>query len=108
MNSESSKHKKEALKFIEFISSPYALSKLAQSGLIVPARKDIAYSPVFLTPKMQPYNAVAFLDAIKTGKSTPVNKDYQNITDKLNRLLEPVFLGEKRAADFGKNSAVAR
>lgn len=97
--SKSSKHKKEALKFIEYISSKESLNKLSQSGLIVPARKDSAYSDFFLNPKQKPYNAKVFLDAIETGRATPVNKHYQRITDKLNTALEPVFLGQKKARD---------
>lgn len=98
--SKSSIHKKEALRFIEFISSQQSLSKLTLSGLIVPARKDIAYSDKFLDKKLPPENAIVFLEAIKTGKITPVNEDYNNITDRLNNLLEPVFLGKKNASDL--------
>ena len=93
--SKSSKHKAEALKFIEFISSPYSLSKLAQSGLIVPARKQVAYSPAFLDSQLPPISASIFLESIQTGKATPVNENYQVITDELNRQLESVFLGKK-------------
>ena len=68
--------------------------------MIVPARKDIAYSDKFLDKKLPPENALVFLEAIKTGKITPVNEDYNNITDRLNKLLEPVFLGKKNASDL--------
>lgn len=92
---KSSKHKDEAVRFINFISSKYALSKLAQSGLIVPARKDVAYSESFLNKAMKPKNAVVFLDIINAGRPTPVNENYQNIIDVLNKRFEPVFLGKK-------------
>lgn len=92
--SKSSKHKEQALRFIEFISSGYSLSKLTKSGLIVPARKKVAYSSVFLDKNLPPENAIVFLDIIKTGKPTPVNENYQTITDKLNKELEPVFSGK--------------
>lgn len=95
--SKSSKHKKEALRFIEFISSEKSLNTLAKSGLIVPARKDSAYSEVFLDRKQKPYSAKVFLDIIETGKATPVNKNYQKITDTLNKALEPLFLGKEKA-----------
>ena len=96
---KSSKHKKEALKFIDFISSDYALSKLTQSGLIIPARKKTAFSSLFLNPELPPNNAKAFLNAIQTGRTTAVNENYQSITDKLNRKLEPVFSGKKNARE---------
>ena len=92
---KSSKHKDEAVRFINFISSKYALSKLAQSGLIVPARKDVAYSESFLNKAMKPKNAVVFFDIINAGRPTPVNENYQNIIDVLNKRFEPVFLGKK-------------
>ena len=97
--SKSSKHKKEALKFVKFISSKNSLEKLTQSGLIIPARKDTAYSEKFLEQNKKPQHSQVFLNAIETGKSTPVNKDYQKLIDQLNVLLEPVFLGQKKARE---------
>ena len=100
--SKQSKHKKAAVKFVEFISSKDSLTQLTQSGLIVPARKDTAYSKVFLNDNLPPKNAKAFLKTVETGKPTPVNKDYQQFIDKLNILLEPVFLGKKNACEVFK------
>ena len=97
--SKSSAHKQEALEFIEFISSEKSLDVLSQSGLIVPARKDSAYSNVFLDKVQKPHNAGVFLDVIETGKSTPVNENYREITDILDKSLEPVFLGNEKARD---------
>lgn len=94
--SKSSKHKKEALRFIKFMSSEKSLEKLSQSGLIVPARPDCAYSDKFLEPSKKPENAIAFLDAIKTGVVLPVNEDYQKTADDMKLFLEPVFLGKKK------------
>lgn len=97
--SKSSLHKKEALKFIEFISSRESLETLTKSGLIVPARKDSANSDSFLNKNYKPEHAHYFIDAIETGKATPVNAYYQKITDRLNSALEPVFLGKKSALE---------
>lgn len=101
--SKKSKHKQAALKFIEFISSKDSLETLAKSGLIVPARKDIAYSDVFLDKNEKPVNSTAFLNAVKTGRVTPVNEDYQKLTDSLKILLEPVFFGKTTAKQALKN-----
>ena len=95
--SKSSKHKKEALKFIEFISSEKSLNTLVKSGLIVPARKDTAFSDMFLDKNQKPADAKIFLDIIETGRVTPVNENYQKITDILNTSLEPLFLGKEKA-----------
>lgn len=95
--SKNSAHKDEAIKFIQYISSKKSLDKLTQSGLIVPARKDSAYSCVFLDKTKKPKNASVFLKTIETGRPTIVNENYQQIVDYLNSVLEPVFLGQKKA-----------
>lgn len=97
--SKNSKHKDESIKFIKYISSQESLNSLAQSGLIVPARKDSAYSDTFLDKSKKPKNAYVFLKTIETGRTTNVNENYQQITDRLNSALEPVFLGQKKAGD---------
>lgn len=90
---KSSQHKDEAVRLIKFLSSKDSMSKLAQSGLIIPARKDAAYSDDFLAADKKPKNALAFLEAAKSGKVTPVNENYQELTDRLNKDLEPLFEG---------------
>ena len=69
----------------------------------MPARKDIAYSDVFLDKNEKPVNSTAFLNAVKTGRVTPVNEDYQKLTDSLKILLEPVFFGKTTAKQALKN-----
>jgi len=97
--SASSRHKKEAIRFILYISSKNSLEKLTQSGLIVPAIKDIAYSETFINRKLKPENAQAFIDIIDNGKPTPVNSNYQKIIEIINKALEPVFLGKIKARE---------
>ena len=96
---KSSKHKPEAIRFIEFISSKKSLETLSKSGLIVPARKDAAYSSDFLEKDKKPASSQFFLSSIETGKPTPVSPNYQAFADKLGVVLEPVFLGRKNAAE---------
>ncbi len=98
--SKKSKHKKEALKFIKFITSQKSLAALTKSGLIIPARKDTAYSNVFLDKTKKPASSEIFLKIIETGKVTPVNENYQKINDILNTGLEPLFLGKEKARDL--------
>ncbi len=87
---KSSKHKTEAIKLVNYLSSKQSIEKFAQSGLIVPARKDAANSKYFLDNK-QPENAKIFLDIINTSKPTPVTIDYREITDKLKKDMEARF-----------------
>ena len=100
---KNSKHKKEALRFIEFITSNESLSALTRSGLIIPARKDTAYSDIFLDKTQKPVSSEVFLKTIKTGKVTPVNENYQKINDILNTGLEPLFLGKEKARNLVDN-----
>jgi multiple sugar transport system substrate-binding protein len=88
--SKNSKHKNEAIKLVEYLSSKDNIEQLALSGLIVPARRDAANSKYFLDGK-SPKNAEVFLRVIKTAKPTPVPVNYQEITDKLTPKFEKLF-----------------
>lgn len=80
--SKSSKHKKEALDFVLYLSTKNNISKMAESGLIIPARYDVAQSETFLNGK--PKHSDLFLHAIKYSHNTYVNKNYIKDTDILN------------------------
>lgn len=88
--SRASKHKPEAVKLIKFLASKENSQKFAQSGLIVPARVDSAYSKSFLDGK-KPHNAQAFLNTAKNSVPTPVTVNYNEILDDLNSKTEYVF-----------------
>jgi len=83
--SKNSKYKKEALEFINHLASYESITELTKSGLITPARVDVAKSPAFLNHK--PDNSKVFIEIIETSKKTPVNKDYKKLTDKINKIL---------------------
>ncbi len=87
--SKTSKNKSEAIKFIQYLSSKENISKMTESGLITPARIDVADSSVFLNGK--PNSSGIFLETVKTAKPTPVSKNYNELTDSLSDKLEPVF-----------------
>ena len=84
---KSSKHKAEALELIKFLSSNESLNEFTKSGLIVPARVDVAQSEAFLDGQ-KPQNAKVFLDVIETSKPTPVTIDYRQILDTLKTKAE--------------------
>lgn len=88
--SKSSKYKPQALKLIRFLSSKDNSQKFAQSGLIVPARMDSAYSKSFLDGK-KPHNAQAFLNTAKNSVPTPVTVNYNEILDDLTAKTEYLF-----------------
>ena len=88
--SKSSKHKNEALKLIQFLSSEQNSKEFTKSGLIVPARLDSAYSKEFLDNK-KPYNAQAFLTTAQNSVPTPVTINYNEILDDLKIKTEYLF-----------------
>ena len=87
---KSSKHKAEALKLVEYLSSKSSIEKFTGSGLIVPARVDVANSTVFLDGQ-KPESAKVFLDIIQSSKPTPVTVDYREILDNLKQQMESKF-----------------
>lgn len=87
---KSSKHKKEAMRLIEFLASKESIEKFTQSGLIVPARIDVAEGE-FLRDNNLPKNNKVFIDAIKTAKPTPVSTNYGEIQDDLKEKTNCLF-----------------
>jgi multiple sugar transport system substrate-binding protein len=94
--SKKSKNKRAAWRFILFLSSERMSKNFTKGGLIIPARKSIANSDYFLQKNQKPQNSQVFLNAINSGKPTPVNKNYQELLDKIYTRIEPVFAGTKR------------
>lgn len=88
--SKNSKHKKEAQKLIEYLSSKKSIEKFSKSGLIVPARIDVAKGE-FSQSENSPPNPKVFLDIIKTSKPTPVSVNYSEILDNLREKTNYLF-----------------
>ena len=80
---KASKHKESAVKFVQFLASKESSEYFAKTGLIVPARKD---SAKILNNNKN--NEKMFLEVIRKSINTPVSKDYNKITDKLNKELD--------------------
>ena len=88
--SAQSKNPQAALKLVKFLSSKEAIEKFTESGLIVPAREDVALSEKFLDGQ-KPYNSRAFIDSVNNAKPTPVSVDYRIILDKTKAQNEYIF-----------------
>ena len=78
--SKNSKNKKEAIDFIKYMSSAINISKITESGLIVPSRIDVSNSKVFLDGN-KPLKSQIFTDIIKNSKPTPTTINYNEILD---------------------------
>ena len=94
--SKNSKHKKEAVDFVKYLSSDENIKKLADSGLITPAKKDAAYSKYFK-------NGDVFLDVIEKSTPNAVPPDYNIIIDKIKVESKSVLGGYKTAKQAFKN-----
>ena len=75
--SNTSKHKKSAIKFIQYLSSSKNNEYFLSTGLIVPARIDVA----------QKIDNKIFLDAIQNSQVLKIDKNYRKKIDKMNREL---------------------
>lgn len=97
--SKSSKNKNEAIKFVRFLSSDEVSKSFAQTGLITPANRSVAYSAAFLAPSEKPHNSKVFLDILENSKPTPVNSNYAKIVDEVTKNITPVLNGKKQTKD---------
>ncbi|HSA06183.1 MAG TPA: sugar ABC transporter substrate-binding protein [Candidatus Gastranaerophilales bacterium] len=95
--SSKTKHPEAAWRFISFLASKNSIENFTKSGLITPARIDVASSEAFLDKKTPPLHSEIFIDVIKTSISTPVSENYQQLIDILKNELEPVWAGEASA-----------
>lgn len=89
--SKSSKHKKEAKRLIDFLSSKESIEKFTESGLIVPARIDVANGEFIQNQKALPESEKIFIDVIKTSKPTPVSVNYNQILDEIRKRTDVLF-----------------
>ena len=87
---KSSKHKKEAMKLVQFLASERSIQQFTQSGLIVPARIDVAEGEFSIIENSPPNNQV-FIDAIYSSKPTPVSIDYNTVLDNLEQKTDYLF-----------------
>ncbi|EKE04216.1 MAG: hypothetical protein ACD_20C00097G0033 [uncultured bacterium] len=106
--SKSSRHPEEAWRLIRFLAGKHSSQEFTKSGLIVPARVDVANSDVFLDEGQLPKNSRLFIDIIPESKPTPVVENQQEIMDLIDISLESVWDGKKKAADVLDDKLVGR
>lgn len=91
--SKKSKHKKEAIEFIKFLSSYDSSIKLAQSGLIIPARIDASKQIIKDDTNKKPESSFIFIQTMSNSKPTPVNENYAAINDIIKDKVQSIFSG---------------
>jgi multiple sugar transport system substrate-binding protein len=95
--SAKTQHPKESVELIEFLLSRKAIEQVTASGLIVPARPDVAESDLFLAPNQAPAHGRAFLDVIADGVPTHTSPRWNELSEELGLALDPVWDGAKTA-----------
>lgn len=93
--SRNSKHKNEAVKFIQYLSSEEVINKFTDSGLIIPSRVDSAKYLLISDKNKMPKNSSDYTDMIYNSKPTPVNKNFSTINDIIKEASENVFSGKE-------------
>ena len=100
--SKKSKHKKEAVNLIKYLSGVKAGSEFANSGLILPANKK----SIFQNKEQLPKNYKAHITMLNMAKPTPVNENYSSINDILTDKTEDIFNGKKQPEDVFDDKTV--
>lgn len=80
---KTSKNKESAIRFVQYVSGEKTSKYFADTGLIVPARMDSAK-----VLNNNRHNEKVFLEIIEKSENTSVRKDYNKLTDKLNKELD--------------------
>ena len=95
-----SPHREEAWQWVKFLTGVEGLTRLTKTGLLVPSRKSIAESSVFLTPDEPPTADRVFLDVISVGSLTFHVPGYVRFSDEVEKPeLEYIFAGVKSARE---------
>lgn len=91
--SAKSRNKQEAVKFIQYLSSEQTLTKLAQTGLIIPAAINSAKQIIKEDKTKYPEHSYLFTDMIYNTKPTPINENYSAINDIIKEKSQSIFNG---------------
>lgn len=99
------KNKKEALEFIEYLSSDKIIGELAQTGLIIPAKRYVAEE--IIGKEQIPLNSKIFIKMLDNTKPTPVNENYSTINDIITQNVISILSGESTFEDvFDKKTII--
>lgn len=86
-----------AWSWLRLLESKEAFEHLVSTGLSVPAHKEVAESPLHLSPDQPPAAKDIFLDALNYGRPEPVAGDWIGVHREITTALEGVYGVSKRA-----------
>lgn len=82
-----------AWRFVEFAASPRGQEILTASGRLVPSRREVAGSPVFLEPDAPPANAEVYLDNLERARVSPTVGSWPLVEEVGDAILADTFYG---------------
>lgn len=91
------KHPEAAWRFLKFLGGPEGQKIASEQGLGIPAMRSIAHTKVFLDGV--PEHKQVFLDSFAWGEPFPTFPAEQEFLAIFDRELEPVFNGQRSAAE---------
>ena len=106
--SKNSRNKDNAVKLIKFLASDKISEEFAQSGLIVPARKETADKYFKRTTNQKPAHSYIFIEMLKDTKPTPVNENYNKINDIINEKAKEMFSSGQNFNEVFDNKTIKK
>ena len=88
-----SKNPDAAWKFLQFVISPAAQTRLAEMGFACPVLQSVAESPIFLKQAID-INQQVFLDSLEFAHMKPVFKGYDEWAAVIGDGMAPIWAGE--------------
>lgn len=96
--SAATEHPEEAWKLLSYVVGQEGQTQMTELGLLLPSRKSVAESDVFLQSTPPESNQI-FLDELEFAKPLPMTPKYPEIEKILNDNTDLVLNGEQSAAD---------
>jgi multiple sugar transport system substrate-binding protein len=87
-----------AWRFLSYIVGVEGQTRMTETGLLLPSRKSVAESDLFLN-SAPPENNQIFLDELEFAKPLPLTPVYPELEKVINDQTDLVLIGEKSAAD---------
>jgi len=95
---KNTKYPDAAWKFLKFVISTPAQTRLAELGFACPVLKSVAESPAFLDQPIK-INHKVFLDSLEFARMKPVFKGYDEWASVIGDGMAPIWAGEEADLD---------
>lgn len=96
--STSSQNPEAAWKVLSYITGPEGQRQLTELGLLLPSRRSVAESDVFLA-NTPPQNNRIYLDELEFARVLPLHPEFPEMEQVIDDETDLVLLGDKSAAD---------